>query len=745
MESELVEKFLDGARAIAPFAGDEDRFRALFDAFLAFDRDSFRRLLAEAEEIERCEDVCGWLCSKECVLLCLELCGPPPEELPSLAEFAAVADRISSHEELVERLASAVSDRDPAVLRALVDELEIRPFCHLLCHWACMVRCELVCRVVCGPEPADPGLGDLAEALTASGVAIARLLANKEALAEAAAAAENQDCERMRAAISLAGLGPGQCELICRWICAWRCLWVCIRLCPAPPPEAPAPGLSEAFEFAQVAARLADATATVERLVAAVEAWPPQPVPWRELLDELKLAPYCIQLCHWICELLCHEFCVCVCPPSSIAVFTEIGNLFYEYDVDSGLGGNGLTVPNPFGINANSAFEGVLELNGGIALVPGAPQIQYKFEWAPTDVNGNPTGPWTTVPGAKILQTPIGQFLTSDPLHPIMEVQVNGSNTPTTSYSIAAAVDGWITVPPNFPPWPPPTLTNPQIPASALEFIPNGKLATIDTRDAALLQAWPDTTEPNSAVAGSPAFVAPAPGSDLATTNAVISPGTVTAIPVGALAAAIPGGIGISVGGVTFQVAASGAAQAATSIPVQSQVVTGYLPTGQTVAALNVYFGLRMRIRTLGDLSNGSDGGTCTHIAINNTLYDNVKQAYVTANGEAAVLQIGVQQLVTDVCAEIDVDTIGVLFTAAHPNLGSVSITITGNGIYKVPVPLPPPPVPIDWYGSAPYSMAGLPSCAYTLILNVDLLLTDGINNYPEQTTFISFCTGGGS
>src|SRR5262249_18554779 len=148
--------------------------------------------------------------------------------------------------------------------------------------------------------------------------------------------------------------------------------------------------------------------------------------------------------------------------------------LFYEVDVESGLGGNGLTVPNPYGISAHAAFEGRLELNGGIALVPGAPQIQYKFEWAPTDVNGNPTGPWTTVPGDKILETPIGQFITSAPLHHIVEVQVNGSNTPT-SYSIAPTADDWITVPPNFPPWP---SLPPPIPPSALEFIPTGKLAT---------------------------------------------------------------------------------------------------------------------------------------------------------------------------------------------------------------------------------------------------------------------------
>jgi hypothetical protein len=725
MESELVEQFLEGARATSTFARDEDRFRALFDAYRAFDRDSFRRLLAEAEVLERCEVVCHWIGSKECVLLCLELCGPPPEELPSLREFAAVAVRVATDEELVERLADAVSDRDPEAFRALVDELQVGQFCHLLCHWVCSVRGELICRVLCSPEPVGRGLG-LADALAKAGQAISRLLDDEKAFAEAAAAVETQDCEGLRAAISSVGVVDGQCELVCRWICAWRCLWVCLQLCPAPPEGGAAPGLSEAFQFAQAAARLADAPGNVERLIAAAEAVPPTPVPWRELLDELELTPYCIQICHWICELICRRFCVCVCPPTSVAIFTKIGNLFYEFDVASGLGGNGLTLAD------NRAFYSSLQLNGGFGLVPGAPQIQYRFEWAPTDVNGNPTSPWTAVPGAKILPTNIGQFITTTPPFSMEVNVVNAPSTPT-SFNIPPAVDGWVTVPPMFPPFPPP------IPATATEFVPSASLAIIDTADPTLLQAWPATDETGVA-AGGAANLAPAPASNLGTTSGALGPGAVTAIPVSPLAAAIPGGIGISVGPATFQVGGAGAAAGATSIPVVSQIVTGSIATGQTVMALNVYFGIRMRTRTLGDLSDGSDAGTCVHVAINNTLYNNVKHAYVTNSGDYAVYEIGVQELVSDICGDITLDTIHVLFTAAHPNLGDVGITITGNGVAGQTVPLPSP-VPINWYDTVAYSVASLPNCAYILTLSVNLLLTDGINPFPGPLQDqIAFC-----
>ncbi len=730
MDGELVEQFLDSARAITPFTGDEDRFRALFDAFRAFDRESFRRLLAEAQVLERCEVICEWLCSKECVLLCLELCGPPPETVPGLSEFAAVAVRVGTDRELAVRLAAAVSDRDPQAFRALVDELEAGPFCHLLCHWACIVRCELVCRVLCPPPPAGPGLGDLAEALTAAGLAISRLMENKQAFAEAVAAAEDEDCERLRAAVSSAGLVNDQCQLICRWICAWRCLRVCLELCPVPLPETAA-GLSEAFRFAQVAARLAAEPGNAERLIAAAVASPPAPARWRELLDELELTPYCIQLCHWICELVCHRFCVCVCPPSSAAVFTKIGSLFYEFDVASGLGGNGLTTDRRAFADPRTFYPGTmlkgLALNGGIALVSGAPPIQYRFELAPTDVNGNPIGPWTPVPGGKILPTNIGQFIMLTSPH-IMEVWVNGPSNPT-SYSIIPASDGWVTVPTPFPPSPP----------GVLEFIPGGALAVIDTTDPVLFQPWPATDE-TGVVAGSAANVASVPGSNLGTTSTPTGPGTVTALPVSPLPAAIPGGIAISAGGVTFQVAGAGAAAAATSIPVESQAVAGTIAAGQTVMALNAYYGIRMRLRTVGDTTDGSDAGTCAHIAVNNTLYNNVKRAYATTSGELAVYEIGVQELVTDICGDIQSGTINVLFTAAHPNLGDVGITITGNGLFEHPVPALPPPVPINWYGSVLYNIDGLPDCAYILTLSVDVLLTDGSNNPDPRYDQIAFC-----
>ena len=106
----LTADLVEAAAAAAALTGDENRFRAVFDAFLAADRESYQRLLTELQLLDRCEWVCRWICSKYCVLTCLELCGPPTDaELPELREFAAVVTRITQDEELVERLANTVA------------------------------------------------------------------------------------------------------------------------------------------------------------------------------------------------------------------------------------------------------------------------------------------------------------------------------------------------------------------------------------------------------------------------------------------------------------------------------------------------------------------------------------------------------------------------------------------------------------------------------------------------------------
>jgi hypothetical protein len=375
-QEELRRNLIESGEAIGRLAGDEDHFRALVDAFRARDAESFQRLIAEQQLAERCELICRWVCSKECVLTCLELCGPPPEELPDPREFADVVVQITTDEELVERLANAIQDRSPEAFRALVTELKIERFCHLLCNWACRVRCRLICGVVCPPIIEAPP--SLVDELSRAGKALQKLVANEGAFKTAEAAARLLDCEQLSATIREVGLDD-DCEWICEFFCTWRCLWICLRFCRPFLTEEIDTSLTEAFQFAQATARLAQQPEAMGRLVSAFEAGDADA--WGALLKELQLERFCIQLCHWFCHEVCWLFCRCVCPPPfDNPLFTRVGDFAIYTDIDPL---TGLTNTGIYGHGGpNFGFFDCMKLVGFCPktspVFPGVP-MRYRF------------------------------------------------------------------------------------------------------------------------------------------------------------------------------------------------------------------------------------------------------------------------------------------------------------------------------------------------------------------------------
>lgn len=370
------------AQAMAAFADSEDRFRGLFDAFRAWDADSFQRLLRESNLLERCHLVCEWLRSKDCVLLCLDLAGPPrDQEIPNPLELARVVQRITGDEELVERLVSAVTERDRDAFGSLVRDLDIAPFAHLLCHWVCTIYGRLICRIVCAPVPL-PRI-HLVDELTRAGQVLAKLAADEKTFSAASEAAAAGNCELLRDVIGHAGL-RGHCEIICEWFCSWRCVRICLLLCRTFPLEPIEHPLSEAFEFAKVTTRLADRPEVLVRLAGAVDSG--DPIQFETVVNELGLQRFCIQLCHWICTVTCRRFCHCVCPnPALQPWFTTVGHFDIYSDIDAMSGKTNKSLPYPglyFGGGPDFAFLGCLQLGGFCPStspsVPGAP-MQYRF------------------------------------------------------------------------------------------------------------------------------------------------------------------------------------------------------------------------------------------------------------------------------------------------------------------------------------------------------------------------------
>lgn len=642
-----TQQLADQAAAIAALAKDRGAFDAAVDTYVRADADGFRYVLEQQNLLDRCELICHWIRTKWCVITCLKLCGLPKVDAQRPADIRRLAEaigKIASNEDLLRDAIEGVEELDADDFANVIDKLQIRDICHYVCSWFCTVLSERVCRIVCSREPIE--VPTSIDTVRAAAEVVGKLAADGKTLELGAEAALAGDCGKLREIISTRQF-EGRCHIICELYCTWRCVFVCLTLCRVFPLPENVDVRREIYDFAQAIAKLGPQTDSLNTLADAVRT--ANADRFANEVKRLGYERYCIQLCKWFCSWVCREFCICVCPPRSTAIFTKIGGYYYAFDIASATGGSGLT-------NGDSrAFYDTMRLNGGFALVDGAPQLQYRFETAPTDASGAPTGPWTPVLPTQINTTNIGSLTL--PIFPFFkEVVVNGTPGPFT-VNITPDVGGWITVPPMFP-------------APGIQFVPGSDLIRLKSET---LQAWPAHNE-TGVVAG---------------------------------------------------------ASAATPL-VQDQ-----------------YYGIRMRLRQLGDLTDGSDAGTCVHVAIDNTLYDNVSHhqywdGYLGA-GELAVCSLGIQELVSAGCKQIT-NSLTVQFTAAHPNLDTngVSAVLVGpGGPYPFTLSPAAPGTPGNWFGTAVpqgWNVANLPDCAYYVELTVNVLLTTGDGAPGPTHDLFAFC-----
>jgi hypothetical protein len=460
----LLDEVLAGANVMATLAQDEEVFRAAVDAFRAYDGESMALLLERHGLSQHCEIVCHWLRSKETVILCLELAGPPPvgEEQPDAREFAEVVARLTADDRAVRLMIDAVEDRDVSAWRELITRYDAGRFSHLLCHWVSTIHYRLVCHVVCSPHPLQrPHLGP---ELRFAGAAVGSLAADERLFAEASKAVLAGRCETLGSLLH-SPFGPS-CLLLCEWFCSWRSMLVCLRLCRIFPFEKLESPLGEMREFALATGKLDKAP--LERLSAAFLREDDDQV--QALAKEWHYERFCVQFCHWVGFLRCHLFCRCVCPPSSTGVFTRIGRYFYDTQIDSHDPGTGLTLGD------NRAFYETLRLNGGLSPVDGAPLIEYRFETIETNANGAPTGAWTPVTAPLIAPTNIGSFVRWNVLTSTVDTVAVWVNNPAAGgFDVTPDGGGWIKVPPLYP-------VAPMVSGTGWRFMPGGDLVNLVTK-----------------------------------------------------------------------------------------------------------------------------------------------------------------------------------------------------------------------------------------------------------------------
>ena len=379
---ELSQDVTQTAEAIGSIAQNEDAFRLLVESFRAQDYEVFRELLERFKLLDRCHLVCRWLCSKECALVCFELCGPPPNDPPNLGlrEFGELTAKISSDREVLARLVGAVTERDERAFRATIDKLGLQRYCHDICHWICSVRCRLICEILCAPDKPLYLIGctHLVAALQQAGSAVARLVADAKTLAAVEHGVLARNCEIVRVALERGGY-QGVCHWLCLWICTWRCVRVCVRLCRPYPVAQIEHELAEIHAFAKAVSTLAKRPDMAATLIDAVDS--ENADAYAALVKELGFERYCHQLCHWLCRLICRRFCWCVCPPPRPRPwFTHVGHFHIYGDIDPL---TGLTNKAVFGHGGpNYGFFHCIELRGFCpASSPTAPGIGMRYRF----------------------------------------------------------------------------------------------------------------------------------------------------------------------------------------------------------------------------------------------------------------------------------------------------------------------------------------------------------------------------
>ena len=136
-ELDVFRDLLEEAGAIGQLAKERTSFARLMRR--SAPRTARRSRPFSSGSASRCHLVCEWIRIKECLLLCLKLCGPPKpvEKPPNPRVLAEAIVRITSDEKLVRQLVQILQKRDRAAFQRFVKAQKLEAICHLFCHWVC--------------------------------------------------------------------------------------------------------------------------------------------------------------------------------------------------------------------------------------------------------------------------------------------------------------------------------------------------------------------------------------------------------------------------------------------------------------------------------------------------------------------------------------------------------------------------------------------------------------------------------
>ncbi|MEM6263846.1 MAG: hypothetical protein AAGI38_15135 [Bacteroidota bacterium] len=159
----------------------------------------------------------------------------------------------------------------------------------------------------------------------------------------------------------------------------------------------------------------------------------------------------------------------------------------------------------------------------------------------------------------------------------------------------------------------------------------------------------------------------------------------------------------------------------------------------------NRFFALRMWKRELGNAATEVLAGTSRPLAICNLTYADTPQNgswLPTTSSEPGVACLDLVHLATGGgCATLG-SSLEVRYAAANPNLGNVTLSMTGPGgphaFSAVTVPTPGE----EAYGTATYTgnVAALPDCAYLVRVHAEMRLVNGESKMSNRWDEVAFC-----
>lgn len=160
----------------------------------------------------------------------------------------------------------------------------------------------------------------------------------------------------------------------------------------------------------------------------------------------------------------------------------------------------------------------------------------------------------------------------------------------------------------------------------------------------------------------------------------------------------------------------------------------------------NRYFSLRMIKREAGNVASEVISGVSRPLAIFNTKYLNVPQRGswlpTTNSNELGVACLDLAELASSGGCSTISNSLTAKYTAANPNLGNVSLNMTGPGGPHSFAPVVFASPGEEAHGSSAYTgnVSNLPKCSYEVRVSAELKLTNGESQHDNIWDRVLFC-----